>query len=64
VFLLLLSRIILLPSSLAMSVNNVVRPIKASKLDKRELSDQQMPCVNMPRVNIFPPNKRYKPTGD
>ena len=35
-----------------------------SKLGKRGPSDQNMPRVNMPRVNIFPPNKRYEPIGD
>jgi hypothetical protein len=35
-----------------------------SKLGKREPSDQNMPRVNMPRVNIFPPNKRHEPIGD
>jgi hypothetical protein len=35
-----------------------------SKLGKRGPSDQNMPRVNVPRVNIFLPYKRYEPIGD
>jgi hypothetical protein len=35
-----------------------------SKLGKRGPSDQNMLRVDVPRVNIFPPNKRYEPIGD
>jgi hypothetical protein len=34
-----------------------------SKLIPRGQSDQNMPCVNVPRVNVFLPHKWYKPIG-